>query len=53
MSRLTIVVLLLLAGCTNDKNELTFTRSSDPVWAINPDQWFGPTQTSARLTKGN
>jgi hypothetical protein len=49
-----MVLLLLLAGCSSGKNDLAFTRASDPVWAVNPDQWPGPAQVrSTRLTQGN
>ena len=54
MRRRFMVLLLLLAGCSSGKNDLAFTRASDPVWAVNPDQWPGPAQVQpARLTQGN
>ena len=54
MRRLFMVLLILLAGCAGGTNDLAFTRASDPVWAVNPGQWAGPTQVPpASLTQGN
>ena len=54
MRRRFMVLLLLLSGCAGGKNDLAFTRVSDPVWAVNPGQWLGPTQAPpTRLTQGN
>jgi hypothetical protein len=54
MHRLFMVLLLMLSGCAGSKNDLTFTRASDPVWAVNPGQWLGPMQgPSTRLSQGN
>jgi hypothetical protein len=50
MHRLFMVLLVLLSGCAGGKNDLTFTRASDPVWAVNPGQWLGPAQVPS--TKG-
>ena len=55
MHRPFMVLLLLLAGCSGSKSDLAFTRASDPVWAVNPSQWLGPTQAppTTSLTQGN
>jgi hypothetical protein len=54
MHRLFMVLLLMLSGCASNKNDLTLTQPSDPVWAVNPGQWLGPTQApSTHLTQEN
>lgn len=54
MHRLFMVLLLMLSGCASNKNDLTFTQPSDPVWAVNHGQWPGPTQApSTHLTQEN
>ena len=54
MHRLFMALLLLASGCAGNKNDLTFTRPSDPVWAVNPGQWLGPTQAPpTHLTQEN
>ena len=54
MHRLFMVLLVMLSGCAGSKNDLTFTRASDPVWAVNPGQWLGPAQvpSTRELTNG-
>ena len=37
-----LLAVLLMAGCALDKNALTHTRTSDPIWRINPDKWPAP-----------
>jgi len=41
---LAVLLTLLLTACAGSKNDLTYTGPSDPVWAVNPDQWTGPVQ---------
>ena len=54
MHRIFIALLLALPGCADNKNDLAFTRTSDPIWPVNPSQWLGPTQASStHLTQGN
>ena len=52
MQRLFMVLLVMLSGCAGSKNDLTFTRASDPVWAVNPSQWLGPAPAQVPSTKG-
>lgn len=54
LHRPVITLLLLLAGCSSGKNDLAFTRASDPVWAVNPNQWPGPAPVqSTHRAQGN
>ena len=52
MHRLFMVLLVMLSGCVGSKNDLTFTRAYDPVWAVNPGQWLGPAPAQVPSTKG-
>lgn len=47
MRWVSLATMLVLTACGGRSHELTYVKSSDPVWQVNPDKW---TATSNDLT---